>query len=100
MRMLSRFIAASALVAASFTAAHASEAPKSFTYEGTTYVYTAKNVGSATIVTGSMSPDKTPFSLRIKGSRVSGVIAGRYVSFPVKESFQAMRSSAAQVTMR
>ncbi|MBB6122430.1 hypothetical protein [Sphingobium subterraneum] len=100
MRMLSRFIAAATFVAACSTVAHAEDAAKSFTYDGVTYVYSTKAVGESTIVKGSISPDQRPFSLRIKGNRVSGVVGGRPVSFLVKDTAEAMKKTETQVTMR
>lgn len=81
------FIAAAA-VAALPVAAHAEDA-RSFSHEGTDYVYTAEQKGKATVIEGTAS-NGAPFRLVVVGNRVNGIYNYQNVSFTVKDATQAL----------
>lgn len=91
MRMLSKFVAASALSAiiaiAIAAPAQAEEAGKQrFTHEGYTYVYEVKDSKTGKVISGRRFPDAVAFNLSVKNGKVSGVSGGQPVSFKVDEA--------------
>ncbi len=89
MRMLSKFVAASALSAiiAIAAPAQAEEAGKQrFTHEGYTYVYEVKDSKTGKVISGRRFPDAVAFNLSVKNGKVSGVSGGQPVSFNVDEA--------------
>ena len=89
MRMLSKFVAASALSAfvALVAPAQAEEAAKQrFTHEGYTYVYNVKDTKSGKVISGRRFPDAVAFNLSVKDGKVSGVSGGQQVTFKVDEA--------------
>jgi hypothetical protein len=89
MRMLSKFVAASALGAfvALVAPAQAEEAGKQrFTHEGYTYVYDVKDTKSGKVISGRRFPDAVAFNLSVKNGKVSGVSGGQQVTFKVDEA--------------
>ena len=89
MRMLSKFVAASALSAINAIAApaQAEEAGKQrFTHEGYTYVYEVKDSKTGKVISGRRFPDAVAFNLSVKNGKVSGVSGGQPVSFKVDEA--------------
>lgn len=89
MRMLSKFVAASALsaVIAIAAPAQAEEAGKQrFTHEGYTYVYEVKDSKTGKVISGRRFPDAVAFNLSVKNGKVSGVSGGQQVSFKVDEA--------------
>lgn len=88
MRMLSKFIAVSALSVLSATAAHAAdEAPKQrFTHEGYTYVYEVKDTKSGKVISGRRFPDAVAFNLSVHNGKVSGQSGGQKVAFDVEDA--------------
>lgn len=89
MRMLSKFVVASALSAIIAVAApaQAEEAGKQrFTHEGYTYVYEVKDTKTGKVISGRRFPDAVAFNLSIKNGKVSGVSGGQNVAFKVDEA--------------
>jgi hypothetical protein len=89
MRMLSKFVAASALSAfvAIAAPAQAEEAGKQrFTHEGYTYVYEVKDTKTGKLISGRRFPDAVAFNLSVKNGKVSGVSGGQNVAFKVDEA--------------
>lgn len=89
MRMLSKFVAASALSAiiAIAAPAQAEEAGKQrFTHEGYTYVYEVKDTKTGKVISGRRFPDAVAFNLSVKNGKVSGVSGGQNVAFKVDEA--------------
>ncbi|MDR7155476.1 hypothetical protein J2W40_002303 [Sphingobium xenophagum] len=89
MRMLSKFVAVSALSAfvAIAAPAQAEEAGKQrFTHEGYTYVYEVKDTKTGKLISGRRFPDAVAFNLSVKNGKVSGVSGGQNVAFKVDEA--------------
>lgn len=89
MRMLSKFVAASALGAfvAIAAPAQAEDAAKQrFSHEGYTYVYDVKETKSGRVISGRRFPDAVAFNLSVKDGKVSGISGGQQVSFSVDEA--------------
>lgn len=88
MRMLSKFVVASALsaVIATVAPAQAKEAKQRFTHEGYTYVYQVKDTKTGKVISGRRFPDAVAFNLAVKNGRVSGVSGGQSVDFKVDEA--------------
>ena len=89
MRMLSKFVAATALsaIVAIAAPAQAEEAGKQrFTHEGYTYVYEVKDSKTGKVISGRRFPDAVAFNLSVKNGKVSGVSGGQPVSFKVDEA--------------
>lgn len=89
MRMLSKFVVASALSAIIAVAApsQAEEAGKQrFTHEGYTYVYEVKDTKTGKVISGRRFPDSVAFNLSVKNGKVSGVSGGQNVAFKVDEA--------------
>jgi len=89
MRMLSKFVVASALSAIIAVAApaQAEEAGKQrFTHEGYTYVYEVKDTKAGKVISGRRFPDSVAFNLSVKNGKVSGVSGGQNVAFKVDEA--------------
>lgn len=86
-------IALSAIGAAS---AAQTEAPKqeSFDQGGYSYVYTVvTDAKGGRTISGVRYPDATPFTLKVKGSRVEGETNGQPVAFPVADAKGAARDA-------
>ena len=84
MRMLSKFVAISALsaIVAIAAPAHAEEAGKQrFTHEGYTYVYEVKDTKTGKVISGRRFPDAVAFNLSVKNGKVSGISGGQAVAF-------------------
>lgn len=84
-----RKIHIAAAIAAALTAtigmAHESD-NQSFTHDGYTYFYTAKDAGKATVLTGRRLPGGETFRLRVRGNRVTGHTGQQAVSFRVSDA--------------
>lgn len=77
--MTKTLILAAALVAVP-TVANAAE--RTFTRNGVTYTYTSTKQGDRTILTGKSSAG-SPYTLVVRGKRVSGTVGATPVSFTI-----------------
>lgn len=76
-----RTFLSSAIVTLAATAAIAEKPEtRSFERNGVTYEYSATEVDGKTILRGT-TDGRLPFKLVVNGSRVSGTVDGKYVSF-------------------
>ena len=67
--------------------ARADDASTSFTHNGITYTYSITERGSTTVLRGVAvrGSVETPFTLRVRGSQVRGLVGASEVSFPLSE---------------
>jgi hypothetical protein len=92
MRMLSKFVVASALgvvLGATFgvvSPVSAEEGKQRFTHEGYTYVYEVKDTKTGQVISGRRYPDAVAFNLAVKKGKVSGISGGQPVAFKLEEA--------------
>ena len=88
MRMLSKFVVASAFgaVIAVAAPAQAEEGKQRFTHEGFTYVYDVKDTKTGQVISGRRYPDAVAFNLSVKNGKVSGKSGSQSVAFKVEDA--------------
>jgi hypothetical protein len=59
---------------------------ETFTRDGTTYNYTLKSLGQATLISGTIVDTGESFSLKVKSGRVVGQVGSRPVNFRAEEA--------------
>lgn len=74
-----------ALAAVATFAQPALATPTTFTRDGSTYEYTVEHQGKTMLISGRVVDTKEPFRFRVTGERVTGSIAGRWVSFSTRD---------------
>lgn len=100
MRMLS-LIAAGAALSFAVPALAEPAATSGFKHDGYTYVYTVEQKGDMQLISGHSYPGGAPFSLVVRGDRVSGSSNGVAVSFNVEDARGAATgASPAKISMR
>jgi hypothetical protein len=69
------------------TPARADDTARSFEHDGVTYTYTITERGSTTVLRGvaERGASETPFTLRVRGSRVRGQVGLSDVSFALSD---------------
>lgn len=77
-------VAAVALIAVPATVQAAEPQQTSFEYEGARYTYVVTETGSGRTIKGWEETSRTPFTLHVSKSRVSGRFGFNQVSFPRK----------------
>lgn len=78
--MIKTFISAAILLSLP-VAAYASE--RTFTREGVTYVYTSEQRGETRVLSGRALPNGAPYTLNVRGRKVTGHVGGTPVSFDI-----------------
>lgn len=58
---------------------------ETFTRDGSTYTYELQQRGKSTYISGHVVDTKEPFELRVSGTRITGYVAGRPVSFSTRD---------------
>jgi hypothetical protein len=77
-------IAATAATLLTVTPAFAADTPQTFARNGVTYFFTVAEKGGSQRIKG-YSSDNSTFDLSIRGTRVTGTVRGRSVSFRTSE---------------
>ncbi len=80
LKTLSILISATALATPAFA--------DTVTHEGVTYIYSVKDRGNVTLITGEDATNHQPFSLRVTRNWVDGVVNGKSVSFSKRDVVQ------------
>ncbi len=78
--MIKTFISAAVLLSLP-VAAYASE--KAFTRDGVTYVYTREQRGETIVLSGRTLPSGAPYTLNVRGRKVTGHVDGTPVAFTI-----------------
>ncbi len=80
--MIKTFLSAAVLLSLP-VAAYAGE--RSFKRDGVTYVYTSKQSGSNTVISGKAFPGGSAYTLTVRGKKVTGQVGGTPVSFNISK---------------
>lgn len=91
--MIKTFLSAAVLLSLP-VAAYAGE--RSFTRDGVTYVYTSKQHGGATVLSGRTLPGGSAYKFTVRGKRVNGHVGGTPVSFEIAKPLVGKVETAAR----
>ncbi|MEG3179462.1 hypothetical protein [Sphingomonas sp. LT1P40] len=80
--MIKTFLTAAVLLSLP-VAAYAGE--RSFKRDGVTYVYTSKQVGENTVISGKTLPSGSSYTLTVRGKKVTGHVGGTPVAFSISK---------------
>ena len=73
---------------------------ETFTRDGSTYTYVLEQRGKSTFISGHVVETKEPFNLRVSGTRVTGDVAGRSVSFSTRDVVSSRDAKPAVIAAR
>jgi len=78
--VIKTFISAAVLLSLP-VAAFASE--RTFTHDGVTYAYTREQRGETVVLSGRVLPNGAPYTLNVRGRKVTGHVDGTPVAFTI-----------------